>query len=111
MDINVHITDIVNQVLSSFDFTYMLVVNILTYLIIKIIDYFNGDRKVKTWIKRLVLIIAALTITIIYLIIGYEDKFMLINSTIVAPVFWSWVLKPILDKFGIGYKTVNNTLN
>ena len=32
-------------ILSNFDFGFMFIVNVLTYIIIKVIDYFNGDRK------------------------------------------------------------------
>lgn len=105
------ITNIINQVLSNFDFAYMLVINILTYFIIKVIDIINKDKAVKTWTKRLVFIIASTVIFILYYITKYDKVVVLINSTIVAPVFWSWVLKPILTKFGMDYKKIDNYLN
>lgn len=105
------ITNIVNQVLSNFDFAYMLVINILTYIIIKVLDYINKDKAVKTWTKRLVLLIASIIVFILYYITDYNNIVILINSTIVTPVFWSWVLKPILNKFGMDYKKFDNTLN
>ena len=40
---------IVDGILSNFDFGFMFIVNVLTYIIIKTIDYFNGDNKVPTW--------------------------------------------------------------
>ena len=105
------ITNIVNQVLSNFDFAYMLVINILTYIIIKVLDYINKDKAVKTWTKRLVLLIASIIVFILYYITDYDNTVVLINSTIATPVFWSWVLKPILNKFGMDYKKFDNTLN
>ncbi len=111
MDSNTIITNIVNQVLSNFDFAYMLVINILTYIIIKVLDYINKDKAVKTWTKRLVLLIASIIVFILYYITDYNNIVVLINSTIVTPVFWSWVLKPILNKFGMDYKKFDNTLN
>lgn len=42
---------IVDGILSNFDFGFMFIVNVLTYIIIKVIDYFNGDNKVPTWQK------------------------------------------------------------
>lgn len=42
---------IVDGILSNFDFGFMFIVNVLTYIIIKTIDYFNGDNKVPTWQK------------------------------------------------------------
>ena len=89
---------IVDGILSNFDFGFMFIVNVLTYIIIKVIDYFNGDNKVPTWQKRCVLVISIAAI-------------MLVNSAILAPVFWSWVVSPILKKLGIGYKDIDNTID
>ena len=44
---------IVDGILSNFDFGFMFIVNVLTYIIIKVIDYFNGDNKVPTWQKTM----------------------------------------------------------
>ena len=101
---------IVNGILSNFDFGFMFIVNVLTYIIIKVIDYFNGDNKVPTWQKRCVLVISIATMAGIYIAAGYDNTIMLVNSAILAPVFWSWVVSPILKKFGVGYKDIDNTI-
>lgn len=111
MNTNSIITDIINQVLSNFDFAYMLVINILTYMVIKLIDYLNKDKNVNTWTKRIVLVCVSAFIFILYYVNNYTNIVILINSTIVTPVFWSWVLKPILKKFNMDYKKIDNTLN
>lgn len=101
---------IVDGILSNFDFGFMFIVNVLTYIIIKVIDYFNGDDKVPTWQKRCVLIISIAAIIGIYITAGYDNTIMLVNSAILAPVFWSWVVSPILKKLGVGYKDIDNTI-
>lgn len=101
---------IVNGILSNFDFGFMFIVNVLTYIIIKVIDYFNGDNKVPTWQKRCVLVISIATMAGIYIAAGYDNTIMLVNSAILAPVFWSWVVSPILKKLGVGYKDIDNTI-
>lgn len=101
---------IVDGILSNFDFGFMFIVNVLTYIIIKVIDYFNGDNKVPTWQKRCVLVISIFTMAMIYIVSGYDNTIMLVNSAILAPVFWSWVVSPILKKLGIGYKDIDNTI-
>lgn len=101
---------IVDGILSNFDFGFMFIVNVLTYIIIKVIDYFNGDNKVPTWQKRCVLVISIFTMTMIYIASGYDNTIMLVNSAVLAPVFWSWVVSPILKKLGIGYKDIDNTI-
>lgn len=101
---------IVDGILSNFDFGFMFIVNVLTYIIIKVIDYFNGDNKVPTWQKRCVLVISIATMIGIYITAGYDNTIMLVNSAILAPVFWSWVVSPILKKLGVGYKDIDNTI-
>ena len=96
------IDTIVDGILSNFDFGFMFIVNVLTYIIIKVIDYFNGDNKVPTWQKRCVLVISIFTMAMIYIASGYDNT--------IAPVFWSWVVSPILKKLGIGYKDIDNTI-
>lgn len=102
-NINVDLSQIINQVIANFDFVYMLVINIFTFIIIKTIDTINGDKAISTWTKRIVLLIAIVIVFIGYKINDYPNNIVLINSTIAAPVFWSWVLKPILNKFNINY--------
>lgn len=101
---------IVDGILSNFDFGFMFIVNVLTYIIIKVIDYFNGDNKVPTWQKRCVLVISIAAMIGIYITAGYDNTIMLVNSAILAPVFWSWVVSPILKKLGVSYKDIDNTI-
>ena len=96
----------IQTTLESFDFAYCVIVNILTYSMIKLIDEFNGDKPVSTWTKRLVLLFCILSTGGVYWFIG-KDLGLLINSAILAPVFWSWIFKPICIKFGIDYKQFN----
>lgn len=101
---------IVDGILSNFDFGFMFIVNVLTYIIIKVIDYFNGDNKVPTWQKRCVLVISIAAMAGIYIAAGYDNTIMLVNSAVLAPVFWSWAVSPILKKLGVGYKDIDNTI-
>lgn len=94
---------------THFDLSFMLCVNILTYILIKVIDDLNGDKVVGTWIKRLVMIISCFAIAAGYVAGGYENTTILINSAILAPVAWSWIFKPILKKIGVDYKKIDKT--
>lgn len=96
--------DIIAKIIDNFDFSYMLTINVLTYLIIKLLDEANGNKKVTVWQKRIVLLVSAIIIAIVYKLANYPNDVVLINSTILAPVFWSWIVRPILVKFGLGYK-------
>ena len=102
--------DIINRIFENFDFSYMLVINILTYIIIKVIDYANGEKILSTLMKRVCLCCSILLVSIIYWVIGYENYTCLVNSAIASPVFYSWCLKPILKHYKIGYNDLSNTL-
>ena len=102
-----YISQIINTTIESFDFGFCVAVNILTYIIIKLIDELNGSRKVATWTKRSVMLVVVIVISIAYYVTGSNPK-LIINSSILAPVFWSWIGKPICDKFNIGYRKDND---
>ena len=95
---------IIDILLENFDISYMLSINILTYIVIKFIDYVNEKAKVKLITKRLVLILCTIVCCILYSLLTDINIQKLINSTIAAPVFYSWIMKPILTKYKIGYK-------
>ena len=96
----------IQTTLNSFDFAYCIIVNILTYLIINIINSRNGNIDMKMWSKRIVLLLCIIIIGCIYYFTGSEIK-LILNSAIVTPVFWSWIMKPICKHFKIDYKQLN----
>lgn len=106
MDLDL-ITNSIQTTLESFDFSFCIAVNILTYLIIKTVDELNGVKQVSTWGKRIILFTSVVVVALIYYFIGMELK-LLINSAILAPVFWSWIIKPLCKKFNIDYKQIND---
>lgn len=106
-----YLDTIINQILNNFDFAYMLIVNVLCFILIKIHDYLNGDgRKVATWNKRLYLVISIIIIGAVYQQAGEIKTTVLVNSAILAPVFWSWIAAPVLRRFGVKYKQVDDAL-
>ena len=95
---------IINQLVANFDFALMLIINVVTYAIIKLVDEFNGDKLPTTWQKRIIFMIIACILGIIYKLVTDIPTHIIINSCIVAPVVWSWIAKPIANKLGIDYK-------
>ena len=96
----------IQTTLNSFDFAYCIIVNILTYLIINIINSRNGNIDMKKWSKRIVLLLCIVIVGCFYYFTGSDIKLVL-NSSIIAPVFWSWIMKPICRHFKIDYKQLN----
>lgn len=100
------ITNIINTTLESFDFSYCITVNILTYIIITLIG--GKVKKVTTsvWAKRVILLASIVIIGAVYYAIDIDIK-LILNSAIVTPVFWSWIMKPICKYFKLDYKQIN----
>lgn len=98
--------NIIETTINSFDFTFCIVVNILTYIVIVLINDRNKGKNLTTWSKRKVMIIIVLITSILYYFLGIELK-LLINSAALAPVFWSWVMKPICKHFKVDYKDID----
>lgn len=101
---------LIKFITENFDFIYMFNINILTYVIINIIDAANGKAVVKMWQKRMVLLISIIVLSLIYYNTNQLPLNIIINSSIAAPVFWSWILKPMCIKLNIDYKKVDDTL-
>ena len=103
------INNIINALISQFDFTYCVIVNIMTYLIINFMIKVAGGNVVVP-IKRIVLLFSIIIIAAIYYFLGTNIK-ILVNSAILAPVSWSWIFKPIANKLGWDYKQIDKLLN
>ena len=93
---------LIDSILSSFDFGYCLTVNILTYIVVRLIDSIRSKHLTK-WQKRIVLLVAIAILSTAYYLIG-TDLRVLVNSSILAPVSWSWVFKPIVKKLNLDYR-------
>lgn len=100
------ITNIIQTTLESFDFAYCISVNVLTYIIIRLISERNGHKDLTTWSKRKILIIVTITTGIAYYFCNVDYR-ILLNSSILAPVFWSWIMKPICQRFNVDYRQIN----
>ena len=100
------INNILQTTLESFDFAYCIVVNILTYFVISIINDKRGHIDISAWYKRLILVIVIFVTSVLYYFAG-QNITTIFNSAILAPVFWTWIWKPICKKFKIDYNDIN----
>lgn len=89
---------IFDLLLGSFDFGYSLSVNILTYLIIKLIDNLNGQKEVPTYLKRIIAVISGATLAVI---MGVTQGFsmIIIYSFILSLVSWDVIFKPLIKHY------------
>lgn len=101
---------IIHQFINNFDFAFMFIINIITYFSIKILDEINKEKIVTTWQKRIIFIICSIIVGIIYYYLSDIPHIKIIDSIIVAPIAWSWVLRPICVKLNIDYKKIDKYL-
>ena len=99
---------IINSLINDFDYTLILIINLITYFIIKLLDEINGDKTPTTWQKRIILVIVCIVVGIFYKYTTNDSINIIINSCIVSPIAWSWLAKPIASKLGIDYKNKYN---
>lgn len=96
------VLELINKTLESFDFPFCIIVNIATYLAIKLYTDYKKKSQISTRNKRFIFLAISIIIAIIYYLTGSNSK-TIFNSFILAPVSWSWIFKPICDKLNVGY--------
>jgi len=94
-------------ILNNFDFGFVISVNIITYAIVKIIENIT-KKKLKRIFKILVTIVVTIGFDFIFIKYTEIDRQILLNSSILAPVAWDWVIKPICKLIKIDYKNLDN---
>ena len=99
-----YVDTVIKQIINNFDFALMFIVNVLSYLIIRLVYAIKKGKYINTWSKRFILMACSVAIAMIYKLGGYNSNMIILNSAILAPVFWDWILRPILIKLGIDYK-------
>lgn len=92
------LNETIQNTLNSFDWSFCISVNVLTYIIVK-----TFKKRLSTWMKRIIMLFVVLLIGVVEYFLGMDIK-CLINSAILAPVSWSWIFKPLCEKFNINYK-------
>lgn len=97
------INSIFDVILNNFDLGFCISVNILTYLIVKFIEDINPKKVISVLYKRIILIGCVILIAGFYFYYTEISKGIILNSSILAPVFWSWIMKPVCKKLGIDY--------
>ena len=78
------INQIIQQVINSFDFTYCVVVNALTYILVTVLIYLCQGNITRT-IKKLVLLFSIVIVSTIYYAIGVDVK-LIVNSSMLTPI-------------------------
>lgn len=90
-------------VATNFDFAFVISINVVAYLIITLIGYIT-KKEVNKAIKIGITIGVSIMLFFLYGGITNVNKEVLLNSSILAPVAWDWVIKPLCKWIKIDYK-------
>lgn len=90
-------------VATNFDFAFVISINVVAYLIITLIGYIT-KKKVSKVIKIGITIVTSILLFLLYGGITDCNKEVLLNSSILAPVAWDWIIKPLCNWIKIDYK-------
>lgn len=83
---------------------YMIAVVIASYFVIKVLDYFNGDKPVESWMKRLVTCIVGAIMFWAFKVFSDVTFQTLVASFFAAVFLYDSAVKGLMKKFGIDYK-------
>ena len=90
-------------VATNFNFAFVISINVIAYLIITLIGYLTKKEVTKA-IKICITIGVSIALFFLYGGITDINKDILLNSSILAPVAWDWVIKPLCKWIKIDYK-------
>ena len=94
-------------VATNFNFAFVISINVIAYLIITLIGYLTKKEVTKA-IKICITIGVSIALFFLYGEITDISKDILLNSSILAPVAWDWVIKPLCKWIRIDYKDDDN---
>ena len=99
--------EILIKVTEVLSLEYMTVVVIASYFAIKVIDRFNGDKPVESWVKRLVTCLVGVIMFKAFRMYSDVTFQSLVASFFAAVFFYDSAIKGLMKKFGIDYKNKN----
>lgn len=87
-------TEILKGFFDNVDWIFLIQINIVSYVCIKLIDDANGDKIVPSWLKTTITFIAAIVINMFEP--SDADKF--ITTVILSLISWDYIFKPVINK-------------
>ena len=89
--------------ITNFDLSFVISINVVAYLIITLVGYIT-KKKVSKGIKIGITIVTSILLFLLYGGITDCNKEVLLNSSILAPIAWDWIIKPLCNLMKIDYK-------
>ena len=97
---------VLSQILSSLDFGFIFIVNLITYLAIKGIEEIITKKAISKLMKRIVTFLIGILVGLVVLQIGETKPVVIFYSFFFSLISFDYIFKPILKKFDIAnYKS------
>lgn len=93
-----------NTIMNVFSLEYMISVIFATFMLLKVVDMFNGAKVVPTWLKRVISCLIGAVLFVVFK--NYSDipTERLIASFFAAVFVYDTAIKEIMKKLNIDYK-------
>lgn len=92
------------KIFEIFSIEYIICVIINSYMVIKLIDYFNGIKEVPTWMKRGITFIVGGGYVIFFREFTDVTMQCLVSSFFAALFIYDGAIKYLTEKFNIDYR-------
>lgn len=98
--------NVLSQILNSLDFSFIFIVNLITYLAIKGIEEIITKKAISKLMKRIVTFLIGILVGLVVLQIGETKPVVIFYSFFFSLISFDYIFKPILKKFDIAnYKS------
>lgn len=96
---------LVEKMFETFSLEYMFSTIICAYLILKLVDNFNGSKVVPTWLKRVITCEIGAVLFVVFARFTDTTTQCLITSFFAAIFVYDTAIKTILKKLNIDYRS------
>lgn len=96
--------ELFDKLLNVFSLEYMISVIIATFMLLKVVDMFNGKKVVPTWLKRVISCVIGAVLLVIFKKYSDVTTECLIASFFAAVFVYDVAIKEIMKRLNIDYK-------
>lgn len=83
---------------------YFVSVILLSYLLIKVVDFFNKEKNIPTWVKRVITFMVGIALFFVFKYFGKTTFEELFTSYLLALFVYDAAIKLLIEKLHIEYK-------
>lgn len=96
---------IIEKIFEVLSLEYMFSVIVATYLVLKVVDFVNGDRVIPTWLKRVCTCVVGAVLFVVF--VRFTDtSIQCLTASFFAAIFvYDTAIKALIKKLNLDYKS------